>query len=472
MTAERQRRGSWKMRENENIALEAAALSRQKEAQKKKRQHPRDPEDVVAEKRLQEYNNNFIVSTETESAVPKKYRRKEIFKTVRPQSKKLSPRPQMPQPRRSSAGLGPLKHASRADQDVHPVASRQSAQVPSDSLVRGDSEPTIPQSQNSRQTVDTTTKEINQAERRSDDNEGHGREDSGKGEGEGEEESESDDRRTRAPRGTANTNSSRPKIADYPSSTQAVLNLACGLFRSRLATEAPFASPNQEKRLSEETFASACETLSKDYEATEDQLIVIRKGACQMRGKLKELAETAVPLFHKFTRGALHAHKNRLQYRMLTTKDAYTHEDPENLVGIWFTPLLFTLVHGMWFKKEDDDGIKFSRYFRPEIRCVLDEWKEGTYRRHDYKTNIYRHIYKTHLSGLHDLRSTPDGAKVFQSLGAELWESSSSQFSDSPGSKALAFDPAANARAMEHFLARTERKRIEREENIASEVAY
>ncbi|KDQ21787.1 hypothetical protein BOTBODRAFT_61396 [Botryobasidium botryosum FD-172 SS1] len=499
MTAERQRRGSWKTRENENIALEAAALSRQKEAQKKKRQHPRDPEDVVAEKRLREYNNSFIVSTEAESAVPKKYRRKEIFKAARP------------------------KNASHASQDAHHEALPQSVLIPHNSLAHDDLPPaSVHQGQDSRRSVAPSSALAAEAEQHSDGNnegeEGNGRsggEHSDSGEDQpvvhkhdtiygppvppsphnqrdrsptptlsSESESGENLHTQRAPRGTVNSNSNRPKIADYPSSMQAVLNLAGGLFRTRLATEAPFATPNLEKRLSEETFASACETLGKEYEATEDQLLVIRKGACQMRSKLKELAETAVPLFHKFTRGALHAHKNRLQYRTLTTKDAYTHEDPENLVGIWFTPLLFTLVHGMWFKKDDDDGIKFSKYFRPEvraqtialvlttIRCVLDEWKEGTYRRHDYKTNVYRHVYKSHLSGLRDLGSTPDGAKVLQSLGAELWESSSSQFSDGPGNKTPAFDPAANAHAMAHFLARAERKRIEMEENLASEVAY
>lgn len=43
-------------------------------------------------------------------------------------------------------------------------------------------------------------------------------------------------------------------------------------------------------------------------------------------------------------------------------------QDPEHLVGIWFSPLIFKLVQGMWYKKDDDDGIKFVRFFHPTIK--------------------------------------------------------------------------------------------------------
>ncbi|KDQ17626.1 hypothetical protein BOTBODRAFT_172076 [Botryobasidium botryosum FD-172 SS1] len=217
---------------------------------------------------------------------------------------------------------------------------------------------------------------------------------------------------------------------------QAVLILAVGIFRSRIATEAPFPMPNQEKQLSEEAFISACPTYRKDSEPTEDQLKFICKGTCQMRGRLKDLAQVAVPLFYKLIQGVHHTHRNRLQYKKLIANDAYLYEDPDNLVGIWFAPLLFTIIQKMWFKREEDDGIKFSQYFHPEIsmqtialtftavQCALDEWNDSIHRPHAFK--IYCPIYKTLLFILNVLNSNPEQEEVLHSLGTEFWESGSS----------------------------------------------
>ncbi|KDQ06338.1 hypothetical protein BOTBODRAFT_181700 [Botryobasidium botryosum FD-172 SS1] len=546
MAGEQQRRGSWKTRENESVERQAALAASQKAAQKNKRQHPQDPEDVIAEKRLRDHNNSFIF---TEPAVPKKYRRKDVFKPAAPQSKTATQFPVTQEPglrlavlrsEHKRANVGSHQDTPHEGQPTRPAVERLGSVLrdPSpgaqthNSPVLESSQPTpLRQGETRSQSIVPSSVAVTQeassrnrhdilnGQRYDDDLDGLSDDDDGEGR-HGQEtnnepygppeppspsqtaaydnhrdmspthtlssdsEPDEDPRSRRAPRGSVNSNPNHPKIADYPHNTQTILRLALDIFRCHIATEAPFATPNQEKLLSGEAFTSACRALGKDYEPTEDQLIIIRKGACQMRGKLKELAETAVPLFYKFVQSGSHAHKNRLQYKKLTTSDAYTYEDSDSLVGIWFTPLLFTLVHGMWFKKEEDDGIKYPKYFSPQvsaqnialvltaIRCVLDGWKEGLHRQHQFKTDTYRHVYRHLLSGLRDLRKTPDGAEVLQGLGTELWESGSSQFLDGPRHKAPTFDSVANAHAAEHFRARVERKRIEREENIEGETAY
>ncbi|KDQ09642.1 hypothetical protein BOTBODRAFT_178861 [Botryobasidium botryosum FD-172 SS1] len=190
-------------------------------------------------------------------------------------------------------------------------------------------------------------------------------------------------------------------------------------------------------------------------------------------GTKRMIAQDLIPVFYRFLPNGVH--QNRAIYKRLITENAYLYEDSSKLVGIWFSPLLFTLVHDMWFKKPEDDGLQCPQYFHPKIplptiALVYTTWSQGYFRGMKLETRPYSNVYSSLLDGLMRLHNNPESRMVTDGLGSELLDLSRSHAAKDTNKSS--FPESANANAARDYIKWVERKKKEREADVVAETSY
>lgn len=73
-------------------------------------------------------------------------------------------------------------------------------------------------------------------------------------------------------------------------------------------------------------------------------------------------------------------------------------------------------------------SLLYSNMYGYQVRCALDEWKDGSFSPVHFTALAYEGFYDEIFAGLVALQSTADGKVVIQDLGSELWQESRCAF--------------------------------------------
>ncbi|KAI9459628.1 hypothetical protein HD554DRAFT_2295666 [Boletus coccyginus] len=203
----------------------------------------------------------------------------------------------------------------------------------------------------------------------------------------------------------------RPKMADYPPQDCQVIGTAIEFYHALLLTENPFSEPREELDWVREAFDASrnYHKVSSHTELDPSRIKIITARGSNLQGQFKSSAKSFVASSYGFQLGdgAAAKENNRKLVTELKCKLAFTcHELCPHPTSIYKNNVIQQVINEILFKKKDDEGIKWAKYYDPfpkvafALTLTAIEWATGKRESVHFKEDKYKGLYKQHLKTL------------------------------------------------------------------------
>ncbi|KAG6827067.1 hypothetical protein H0H92_013336 [Tricholoma furcatifolium] len=200
----------------------------------------------------------------------------------------------------------------------------------------------------------------------------------------------------------------RPRVADYDSMTRAVLEAAIAHFRADVVTREPFLDHAMDSQAAARAWVRACHHHKVQMEFEDEIEKLINSRTSQVRGQLKTVARSLVPVLYGLSDDNT-KRENRNLVEDLLDRNTFYYKDPKKRSGFLLHPIFQRILNKTWFKNKADDGVvqpAFSDGGIPlvtigliatVVECCLDEWQSGEHGDVPFAAAQYHSKFHKHM---------------------------------------------------------------------------
>ncbi|KAF7970456.1 hypothetical protein HWV62_23905 [Athelia sp. TMB] len=206
---------------------------------------------------------------------------------------------------------------------------------------------------------------------------------------------------------------SRPKAGDYDAAGYSVIISSSKEFMIRVATVDLYPELDVQLEWCTSIFKEQCKKLGGEYKCTDRISGLIRARCSNARSILLGHVRPKIASTYGFiiSDKSKTIKKNKQCYDVLVEDGAFHHKDPKERAGFAQHKIVSDILHSAYFANKNDDGVKFSDYFKPislvtlaaiftVVEFCLDEWSTGTFEQATFNEKAGCECYKGHLESL------------------------------------------------------------------------
>ncbi|KZP10911.1 hypothetical protein FIBSPDRAFT_962690 [Athelia psychrophila] len=207
--------------------------------------------------------------------------------------------------------------------------------------------------------------------------------------------------------------SSRPKAGDYDAAGYSIIICSSKEFMIHVATKDLYPELDVQLEWCTSIFEEQCRKLGSEYEYIDRISGLIRARCSNTRSILLGHVRPKITSTYGFiiSEKSKTIKKNKQRYGMLVEDGVFHHKDPEERKGFAQHKIVSNILHVAYFANKNDDGVKFSNYFKPislvtlaaiftVVEFCLDEWSTGTFEQAIFNEKAGCECYKGHLESL------------------------------------------------------------------------